>query len=63
VLDSAHGHSEGILDALAFLKASFDVDVVAGNVATAEAARDLIDLGADASRWASAPVRSAPPGW
>jgi len=48
VLDSAHGHSEGILDALAFLKASFDVDLVAGNVATAGAARDLVDLGADA---------------
>jgi len=48
VLDSAHGHSEGILDALAFLKSGFDVDVVAGNVATAEAARDLIALGADA---------------
>ena len=48
VLDSAHGHSEGILDALAFLKSSFDVDVVAGNVATADAARDLIALGADA---------------
>ena len=48
VLDSAHGHAEGILDALRYLKASFDVDVVAGNVATAEAARDLIELGADA---------------
>jgi len=48
VLDSAHGHSEGILDALAILKSSFDVDVVAGNVATADAARDLIALGADA---------------
>jgi IMP dehydrogenase len=48
VLDSAHGHAEGILDALTYLKASFDVDVVAGNVATAEAARDLIELGADA---------------
>jgi IMP dehydrogenase len=34
VLDSAHGHSEGILDALTYLKTSFDVDVVAGNVAT-----------------------------
>jgi hypothetical protein len=33
---------EGILDALAFLKSIFDVDVVAGNVATADAARDLI---------------------
>ncbi len=48
VLDSAHGHAEGILDALTYLKASFDVDVVAGNVATADAARDLLELGADA---------------
>jgi len=48
VLDSAHGHSEGILDALTYLKTSFDVDVVAGNVATAAAARDLIAAGADA---------------
>ena len=48
VLDSAHGHSQGILDALVYLKESFDVDVVAGNVATAEAAADLIDRGADA---------------
>lgn len=48
VLDSAHGHSEGILDALAYLKRTFDVDVVAGNVATAEAARDLVARGADA---------------
>ncbi len=48
VLDSAHGHSEGILDALTYLKASYPVDVVAGNVATADAAQDLIALGADA---------------
>jgi IMP dehydrogenase len=48
VLDSAHGHSQGILDALTYLKGTFDVDVVAGNIATAEAARDLIELGADA---------------
>ncbi len=48
VLDSAHGHSQGILDALVFLKGRFAVDVVAGNVATADAARDLIELGADA---------------
>jgi IMP dehydrogenase len=49
VLDSAHGHSKGIIDALTWLKNNFpDVDVVAGNIATAEAARDLIDCGADA---------------
>lgn len=47
VLDSAHGHSQGILDALTYLKESFAVDVVAGNIATAEAARALIERGAD----------------
>ncbi len=48
VLDSAHGHSEGILDALTYLKTTYTVDVVAGNVATGAAARDLIEAGADA---------------
>jgi IMP dehydrogenase len=48
VLDSAHGHAEGVLDALTYLKAAYGVDVVAGNVATAEAARDLVAAGADA---------------
>lgn len=48
VLDSAHGHSQGILDALSYLKESFEVDVVAGNIATAEAAEALIERGADA---------------
>lgn len=47
VLDSAHGHSQGILDALTYLKESFRVDVVAGNIATAEAAQALIERGAD----------------
>lgn len=47
VLDSAHGHSQGILDALRYLKESFAVDVVAGNIATAEAARALLERGAD----------------
>ncbi|MBL6974373.1 MAG: IMP dehydrogenase [Deltaproteobacteria bacterium] len=49
VVDSAHGHSKGVIDAVAELKASFPkTDVVAGNVATAEATRALIDAGADA---------------
>ncbi|CAN5894186.1 IMP dehydrogenase [soil metagenome] len=48
VLDSAHGHSQGILDALRYLKESFEVDIVAGNIATAEAAEDLVARGADA---------------
>ncbi|MFK2821479.1 IMP dehydrogenase [Arcobacter sp. YIC-80] len=48
VLDSAHGHSKGILDSVKAIKAEFDVDVIAGNVATAEATEDLIAAGADA---------------
>ena len=48
VLDSAHGHSQGILDALSYLKSSFDVDIVAGNIGTAEAARAMVERGADA---------------
>ncbi len=48
VLDSAHGHSQGIIDTLKAIKAELDVDVVAGNIATGEAAADLIEAGADA---------------
>lgn len=47
VLDSAHGHSKGIIDTLKELKSRFAVEVIAGNIATAEAARDLIVAGAD----------------
>jgi len=48
VLDSAHGHSQGIIDTLKAIKDELDIDVVAGNVATAEATADLIAAGADA---------------
>lgn len=48
VLDSAHGHSKGILDTVVAIKAELDIDVIAGNVATAEATEDLIKCGADA---------------
>ncbi len=49
VLDSAHGHSQGIIDALDWLKRTYgDVPVIAGNIATGDAARDLADHGADA---------------
>lgn len=47
VLDSAHGHSKGVMDALCKVKSAFSVDVVVGNIATAQAARDLIEAGAD----------------
>ena len=48
VLDSAHGHSKGILDTVKAIKAEMDVQIIAGNVATAEATADLIACGADA---------------
>ena len=49
VLDSAHGHSKGVLKALQAIKAAFPgTDVVVGNIATAQAARDLVSAGADA---------------
>ncbi len=48
VLDSAHGHSQGIIDTLKEIKAHLDVDVIAGNIATGAAAADLIEAGADA---------------
>ena len=48
VLDSAHGHSKGILDTVKAIKAEMDVQIIAGNVATAAATADLIAAGADA---------------
>ncbi len=48
-LDSAHGHSKGVIDALKSLKANFpDLQVIAGNVGTAEGAKALAEAGADA---------------
>jgi len=48
VLDSAHGHSKNIVNALRTIKAKYpDLDVVVGNIATAEAARYLVENGAD----------------
>ena len=49
VVDTAHGHSQGVLDAVGRVKRlSNEVQVIAGNVATSEATRALIDAGADA---------------
>ena len=48
VVDSAHGHSEGVMEAVRLIKRKLpEMDVIAGNVATFEGARDLINLGAD----------------
>jgi IMP dehydrogenase len=48
VVDSAHGHSGNVLKTVAEIKRSFTIDVIAGNVATAEGARALVEAGADA---------------
>ncbi len=48
VLDSAHGHSKGILDTVVAIKKELDIQVIAGNVATQEAVEELIKCGADA---------------
>ncbi|WP_301006728.1 IMP dehydrogenase [Helicobacter sp. UBA3407] len=47
VLDSAHGHSKGIIETVKEIKKHLVVDIVAGNVATSEGAQALIDAGAD----------------
>jgi IMP dehydrogenase len=49
VVDTAHGHTEGVISAVKKVKSRFpDIDVVAGNIATADATRDLISAGVDA---------------
>jgi IMP dehydrogenase len=48
VVDTAHGHSRGVVEMVRRIKDALAVEVVAGNIATAEAARALIDAGADA---------------
>ena len=49
VVDTAHGHSQGVLDQVAWIKQNYpDLDVIGGNVATKAGAQALIDAGADA---------------
>lgn len=61
VLDSAHGHSKNIMDALDKIKNAFpDTPIIAGNVATAAAAEDLIRAGADAVKVVSDRGQYAP---
>jgi IMP dehydrogenase len=48
VVDTAHGHSHGVLDVVRKIKGAHDVELIAGNIATGNAARALIDVGADA---------------
>ena len=48
VVDTAHGHSKGVLETVKNLKSKLRVDIIAGNVATAEGTQALIDVGVDA---------------
>ncbi len=49
VVDTAHGHSRGVLERTRWIKVKFpQVQVIGGNIATADAARDLVEAGADA---------------
>src|SRR5687767_10955830 len=47
VVDTAHGHSRNVIDTVREVKKNYDIQVIAGNVATAEGAKDLIDAGVD----------------
>ena len=48
VVDTAHGHSQNVLDTIKGIKDKFEIDIIAGNIATAQAAEDLIAAGANA---------------
>ncbi len=47
IVDTAHGHSQGVLDRVSWVKQNFNVQVIGGNIATADAARALVAAGAD----------------
>jgi IMP dehydrogenase len=48
VVDTAHGHSQAVLDRVKWVKQHYDVQVIGGNIATGDAARALVEAGADA---------------
>lgn len=50
VVDSAHGYAKFVIDAVKFIKKNFNIDVIAGNIATKEGAKALIEAGADGLR-------------
>jgi IMP dehydrogenase len=55
VVDTAHGHSRGVLDVVRAVKDACDIEVIAGNISTAAAAEALIDAGADALKVGQGP--------
>jgi IMP dehydrogenase len=48
VVDTAHGHSDAVIETVRALRRQFEIQIIAGNVATAEAVKDLMEAGADA---------------
>ena len=48
VIDTAHGHSKGVLETVKLLKSKLNIDIIAGNVATESGTQALIDVGVDA---------------
>ena len=48
VIDTAHGHSKGVLETVKLLKSKLNIDIIAGNVATGAGTQALIDVGVDA---------------
>jgi IMP dehydrogenase len=48
IVDTAHGHSKNVIETVRQIKRQWDIQVIAGNIATAQAAKDLIDAGVDA---------------
>ncbi len=48
VVDTAHGHSDNVIETVRNIRKKHQIDIIAGNIATGEAARDLIDAGVDA---------------
>jgi IMP dehydrogenase len=48
VVDTAHGHSQNVIDTVKTIKSNYNIDIIAGNIATADAAKDLIEAGANA---------------
>jgi IMP dehydrogenase len=47
IVDTAHGHAQGVLDRVAWIKKNFNIEVIGGNVGTGDGARALVDHGAD----------------
>ena len=55
VVDTAHGHSQGVLEVVRAIKSRYDIEVIAGNISTAAAAEALIEAGADALKLGQGP--------